>query len=638
MRIFLMFVFLVLYATTGYASFSAVNDTTSIGFFNKIWCSTGVTCTKSGSQMKITANLSTGSGPFTLESDETMDNSVDDTIEFKSNDSATTLRVEGFEASAAILELVADDGDEGADKFYMQVNASDVFSIGNNAAELATLSTAGDWVFKGTTPTLTVGDAGAEDTAVIYDGNAQDFYVGLDDSADKLLVGLGATVGNTPRMSFNSADLNIVLGDASAADVGFIYDGNAVDFNISLDDSADKLVIGLGSAAGTTNRMAFNSADLNIVLGDASAADMAFVWDGNAEDYYMGIDDSADELLIGYGATVGTTPAMSIDSSQVVTFSQNPVFAGTTPAITIGDGGAEDTSLAFDGNAVDFALGLDDSADKLVIGLGTTLGTTERMTFNSGDLNIILGDATAADVGFIYDGNAQDFNISLDDSADKLVIGLGSVAGTTNRMAFNSADLNIVLGDASEADVGFVYDGNAQDYNISLDDSTDDLVIGLGSAAGTTDALRIDENQDVTVVQDLLPLSTITGDGGAALVGMLQNQVASTTTTATIAQCGTTFVSDSADTITLPEASTALGCRYTFVCGTADDFAIDVNDGTDAFGPINSVASGSASDIAPSAGDSITCTDIGSSITVEAVGANLWVAVGVANGAWTDTN
>lgn len=583
MRIFLMFVFLVLYATTGYASFSAVNDTTSIGFFNKIWCSTGVTCTKSGSQMKITANLSTGSGPFTLESDETMDNSVDDTIEFKSNDSATTLRVEGFEASAAILELVADDGDEGADKFYMQVNASDVFSIGNNAAELATLSTAGDWVFKGTTPTLTVGDAGAEDTAVIYDGNAQDFYVGLDDSADKLLVGLGATVGNTPRMSFNSADLNIVLGDASAAD-------------------------------------------------------MAFVWDGNAEDYYMGIDDSADELLIGYGATVGTTPAMSIDSSQVVTFSQNPVFAGTTPAITIGDGGAEDTSLAFDGNAVDFALGLDDSADKLVIGLGTTLGTTERMTFNSGDLNIILGDATAADVGFIYDGNAQDFNISLDDSADKLVIGLGSVAGTTNRMAFNSADLNIVLGDASEADVGFVYDGNAQDYNISLDDSTDDLVIGLGSAAGTTDALRIDENQDVTVVQDLLPLSTITGDGGAALVGMLQNQVASTTTTATIAQCGTTFVSDSADTITLPEASTALGCRYTFVCGTADDFAIDVNDGTDAFGPINSVASGSASDIAPSAGDSITCTDIGSSITVEAVGANLWVAVGVANGAWTDTN
>jgi len=40
-----------------------------------------------------------------------------------------------------------------------------------------------------------------------------------------------------------------------------------------------------------------------------------------------------------------------------------------------------------------------------------------------------------------------------------------------------------------------------------------------------------------------------------------------------------TFVSNSADVIVLPEASTVLGCRLTFVCGTADDFDIDPADG-----------------------------------------------------------
>ena len=50
-------------------------------------------------------------------------------------------------------------------------------------------------------PTLTIGDATAEDTKIVFDGNAQDFYVGLDDSADDLVIGLGSTVGTTPAIS-----------------------------------------------------------------------------------------------------------------------------------------------------------------------------------------------------------------------------------------------------------------------------------------------------------------------------------------------------------------------------------------------------------------------------------------------------
>lgn len=97
-------------------------------------------------------------------------------------------------------------------------------------------------------------------------------------------------------------------------------------------------------------------------------------------------------------------------------------------------------------------------------------------------------------------------------------------------------------------------------------------------------------------------------------------------------------MSNSADVVTLPEASTVLGCRYTFVCGTADDFDVNPNDGTDVIGPVNSVAGGTGAAITPSAGDAIRCTDIGSSITLEAVGADRWVTLGVGNGAWSDVN
>ena len=91
--------------------------------------------------------------------------------------------------------------------------------------------------------------------------------------------------------------------------------------------------------------------------------------------------------------------------------------------------------------------------------------------------------------------------------------------------------------------------------------------------------------------------------------------------------------------MTLPEASTVLGCRLKFTCGTADDFDINPADGTDAFGPISTTNGSTAVvTLAPSAGDAIRCTDIGGSITIEAIGADLWAQVAGGNGIWTDVD
>ena len=213
-------------------------------------------------------------------------------------------------------------------------------------------------------PTLTVGDAAAEDTKLLFDGNAKDFYVGLDDSADKLVVGEGSTVGTNNILTLT--DDTVTVGDGAAVDTSIVYDGNAKDFYIGLDDSADKLVIGEGSTVGTNSILTLT--DDSVTIGDGAAVDTKIVFDGAAQDYYIGIDDGTDDLMIGLGSTMGTTPMITMEENQYVVF----------PAahVTIGDGTAEDTALFYNGNAQDFYIGLDDSADDLVIGLGSTIGST----------------------------------------------------------------------------------------------------------------------------------------------------------------------------------------------------------------------------------------------------------------------
>ena len=79
--------------------------------------------------------------------------------------------------------------------------------------------TGGAIALKGTTPTLTIGDAGAEDTKIVFDGNAQDYYIGLDDSADDLIIGKGSTVGTTPAIVIDE-NLNIGVNTSSPASNG----------------------------------------------------------------------------------------------------------------------------------------------------------------------------------------------------------------------------------------------------------------------------------------------------------------------------------------------------------------------------------------------------------------------------------
>jgi len=307
---------------------------------------------------------------------------------------------------------------------------------------------------------LTVGDGGAEDQKVVFNGNAQDYYVGLDDSADDLVIGLGSAVGTTPAISINS-DRDVTISDG------------AIDFDIASHDTSNGLKLG-GTLVTST------AAELNLLDGKSSVGDAS------------GPGSATDNAIARFDGTGGKTLQ---NSSTTIDDNGDIVVGGTTPTITIGDGGAEDAALVYDGNAKDFYIGLDDSADKLVIGEGSTIGTNNILTIT--DDTVTVGDGAAVDTAIVFDGNAKDFYVALDDSADKLVIGEGSTVGTNSILTIT--DDTVIVGDGAAVDTYINFDGNAVDYRIGIDDGTDTLEIGAGTAHGTTAAITIDSAADITI-------------------------------------------------------------------------------------------------------------------------------------------
>ena len=98
---------------------------------------------------------------------------------------------------------------------------------------------------------------------------------------------------------------------------------------------------------------------------------------------------------------------------------------------TVGDGTAEDTKIVFDGNALDFRIGIDDGDDTLEIGKGNAHGTTAHMildtngiiraplqpcflAFKSANTASATGDGTM--VTIVYNTEVFDTNADYDNS------------------------------------------------------------------------------------------------------------------------------------------------------------------------------------------------------------------------------
>jgi len=409
--------------------------------------------------------------------------------------------------------------------------------------EIATGDESGTWGTSTNTNLELIGDAfgyGTEaittnantHTTTIADGSTDPGrsiflkYTGALDSDCTITIGPNTVsklwfIENATTDSGSSGPYNIIIKQGTGA-------------TVTVPNSHVKAIYSDGAGSGgamvealtdlnLTDSLTISGSTPTLTIGDAGAEDTKIVFDGNAQDFYMGLDDSADDLVIGLGSAVGTTPAIEIDENQDIKFAQSigvgqaassttgdiaaqtMSLLGTTPTLTLGDGGEEDVAIKFNG-VKDFYIANDDSADKLVIGEGSTVGTNNILTIT--DDTVTLGDGAAADTALVFDGNAKDFYVALDDSAAKLVIGEGSTVGTNNILTIT--DDTVTLGDGAAVDTSIVFDGNAQDFYIGLDDSADDLIIGQGSTVGSNPAIAIDENQNVAMAQALSVTGNIT--------------------------------------------------------------------------------------------------------------------------------
>ena len=210
-----------------------------------------------------------------------------------------------------------------------------------------------------------------------------------------------------------------------------------------------------------------------LTIGNATAEDALILFDGNAQDFHVGLDDSSDSLVIGLGSALGTTPAMTVNSSQVVTFAQNPVFP---------DGGVAVADLDIDG-ATDIGAAIVD-ADLFIIDDGAG-GTNRKVTASR--IKTYAGGAVTA----INNATANEI-VSIGSTTTEL--------DAESKLLFDGT--NLVLGNGTAEDIYFQIDGNAFNFNIYLDDSVDGVGFGTQDGGiGTNSALCIDSSNNLTVGQ-----------------------------------------------------------------------------------------------------------------------------------------
>ena len=189
-------------------------------------------------------------------------------------------------------------------------------------------------------------------------------------------------IGNNLATQFQAFATQTITGDGSTSYTldRAVANGKALLVyinNVKQEEGSGKSYEASGTTITFSEAVASGDSCYLVYLGSA-------VQTINPPDNSVGItqlavsDGSNGQVLSTNGS--GTLSFSTVDTSGAT---DSFTISGSTPTLTIGDAGAEDTKIVFDGNAQDFHIGLDDSEDKLTIGLGSTLGTTSHMTFDS---------------------------------------------------------------------------------------------------------------------------------------------------------------------------------------------------------------------------------------------------------------
>ena len=124
-------------------------------------------------------------------------------------------------------------------------------------------------------------------------------------------------------------DIQLTSGTIIAGAVRTV--SNGVDNRIAT-FSSDSALNGESNLTFDGNLLTVAGTNPQIRIGDDGAEDTSLVFMGNAQDYYIALDDTTDDLTIGTGTTIGSNVKMSIASSGTVSMNSNLITNVSNPS------------------------------------------------------------------------------------------------------------------------------------------------------------------------------------------------------------------------------------------------------------------------------------------------------------------
>ena len=305
------------------------------------------------------------------------------------------------------------------------------------------------------------------------------------------------TGGTSGTQTNVGVDVNVSGADTNIA---ALFNGG----NVGIGTAAPSQILQVAAAApivvvqNSTNEHTDGGAESKVLFGDHAGNALSQIEGSHAG----ASDDAKGQFRVSTNNGSGIQLAMSIDDTQLTTFSGDVIVAGTDPKIVIGDAGTEDTMLLFDGNAQDFHVALDDSADDLVIGVGNAAGTTTAIAINENAQVSVVdafaantagsfgtfsdGDATpSVGTGNLWKHHASDQTITMfDDGIAGQIITVISTAAitydvTSTNLKGGSTDIVTANGDVTQ----WCFDGTNWYLLQFMDVSADMSTIGGGGGA-----------------------------------------------------------------------------------------------------------------------------------------------------------
>ena len=356
-----------------------------------------------------------------------------------------------------------------------------IFSLSGTAVDMGQVDFGGAVIIKGTNPSLTIGDAGAEDTKLVFDGNAQDYYLGLDDSSDSLVMGLGSAVGTTPAMTINASQ-EVTFAQNITVD-NIKIDGNDIS---STDSDGDLVFKGSDGGSGITA--------LTLDMSDAGAAQF--------------------NSRVGIGVAAHATAGLNITNSNQHIRLNNGSELGIIHLLSSGElelwGHGDDETINFRTGSGSGTIAMN------IVGNNVGIGTSSP----SEELHV-AGDRILVDGG---SGNGAGLSVRANGNAvaSEIVLAQG-FANATDSIGFlyNRANADLVFGTNntermridSDGDIGINTSSPISGSKLDVVD-TDDMTMRVRSTGASSSGIRFQNSGTGTTTADGLFVGIGSGKDG----------------------------------------------------------------------------------------------------------------------------